>query len=58
MAALLRDPARRRRMGAAARRIAERDFSAAVNVPRILQLMKGCAAELGAPRAGATAPAS
>lgn len=37
---LLADPNRRRQMGERGRRIAERDFSAAVNVPRILELMK------------------
>jgi glycosyltransferase involved in cell wall biosynthesis len=47
---LLSDPERRRQMGAQARRIAERDFSAAVNVPRILDLMKRCAAAIGATR--------
>src|SRR5262245_53865881 len=38
--ALVEDPERRRRMGAAARSSIERDFDAAVNVPRILAAMK------------------
>jgi glycosyltransferase involved in cell wall biosynthesis len=37
---LLRDPEMRRRMGVQGRALAEREFSAAVNVPRILALMK------------------
>jgi glycosyltransferase involved in cell wall biosynthesis len=41
---LLGNPERRLAMSVQARRIAERNFSAAVNVPRILGLMKGAAA--------------
>lgn len=40
METLLADPALRRRMGAAGRAVVERDFSAAVSVPRILEAMK------------------
>src|SRR5262249_25623311 len=40
---LLRDPARRRAMGARGRAVVERDFAAARNVPRILGLMKAAA---------------
>lgn len=40
---VLSDPDRRRQMGSCARRIAERAFSAGVNVPRILVLMKQAA---------------
>jgi hypothetical protein len=40
---LLGDPARRRAMGALGRATVERDYDAAVNVPRILELMKGWA---------------
>ena len=37
---LLGDPALRRRMGAAGRALAEAEYNAAVNVPRMLQLIK------------------
>jgi glycosyltransferase involved in cell wall biosynthesis len=40
---LLDDPDRRRRMGAQGRALVEREYSAALNVPRILGLMKATA---------------
>jgi glycosyltransferase involved in cell wall biosynthesis len=49
--ALLDDSAKRKRMGTCARQIAERDFSAAGSVPRILDLMKECAARVGSAEA-------
>jgi glycosyltransferase involved in cell wall biosynthesis len=50
MQALLSNPERRRQMGARARLVVERDFSAAANVPRILDLMKHCAPGRGVVR--------
>jgi glycosyltransferase involved in cell wall biosynthesis len=40
---LIRDPALRRTMGAAARRAAEERFNSAVNYPKILEACKQCA---------------
>ena len=52
METLLADPALRRRMGAAGRAAAERDFSAAVNVPLILNAMKQAVDAQAGPEAG------
>lgn len=51
METLLADPALRRRMGAAGRAVVERDFSAAVSVPRILSAMKQAVDAGGGPKA-------
>ncbi len=51
MQTLLADPVLRRRMGAAGRVVVERDFSAAVSVPLILNAMKQAVDAGGGPKA-------